>query len=66
MSRCWTARSRGRRGEVKLYVNSVGRVIDTVGETEPKAGSDVYLTIDADLQKAAYNVPGTGNWRAFC
>ena len=46
----------GEKGEVKLYVNSVGRVIDTVGETEPKAGNDVYLTIDADLQKAAYNV----------
>lgn len=46
----------GDKGEVKLYVNSVGRVIDTVGETEPKAGSDVYLTIDANLQKAAYDI----------
>ena len=46
----------GDKGEVKLYVNSVGRVIDTVGETEPKAGNDVYLTIDADLQKAAYDI----------
>lgn len=46
----------GEKGEVKLYVNSVGKVIDTVGETEPKAGNDVYLTIDANLQKAAYNL----------
>lgn len=46
----------GDKGEVKLYVNSVGRVIDTVGETEPKAGDDVYLTIDANLQKAAYDI----------
>lgn len=46
----------GEKGEVKLYVNSVGRVTDIVGETEPKAGNDVYLTIDANLQKAAYNV----------
>ena len=46
----------GDKGEVKLYVNSVGRVIDTVGETEPKAGNDVYLTIDASLQKAAYDI----------
>ena len=46
----------GDKGEVKLYVNSVGRVIDTVGETEPKAGNDVYLTIDANLQKAAYDI----------
>lgn len=46
----------GEKGEVKLYVNSVGRVTDIAGETEPKAGNDVYLTIDANLQKAAYNV----------
>ncbi len=46
----------GEKGEVKLYVNSVGRVIDTVGETQPQAGNDVYLTIDADLQKAAYDI----------
>lgn len=46
----------GEKGEVKLYVNSVGRVTETVGETEPKAGDNVYLTIDADLQKAAYDI----------
>ena len=46
----------GEKGEVKLYVNSVGRGTETVGETEPKAGDNVYLTIDADLQKAAYDI----------
>ena len=46
----------GEKGEVKLYVNSVGRVIETVKGKDPKAGNDVYLTIDADLQKAAYNI----------
>ena len=46
----------GKKGEVKLYVNSVGRVIETVKGTDPKAGNDLYLTIDADLQKAAYNI----------
>lgn len=46
----------GEKGEVKLYVNSVGKVTDTVGETEPKAGNDVYLNIDADWQKAAYDI----------
>lgn len=47
---------RGKKGEVKLYVNNVGKVIETVQGKEAKAGNDVYLTIDADLQVAAYNI----------
>ena len=46
----------GKKGEIKLYFNSVGKVIETVNEKEPKAGNDVYLTIDANLQKAAYHI----------
>ena len=46
----------GKKGEIKLYVNSVGKVIETINEKEPKAGNDVYLTIDANLQKAAYHI----------
>ncbi len=46
----------GKKGEIKLYVNSVGKIIETVNEKEPKAGNDVYLTIDANLQKVAYHV----------
>lgn len=47
---------KGKKGEVKLYVNSVGKVIETVQSTEPEAGQDLYLSIDANLQKAAYNI----------
>lgn len=46
----------GQKGEVKLYVNSVGKVIETVKGTEPEAGNDIYLSIDANLQKAAYHI----------
>ncbi len=46
----------GKKGEVKLYVNSVGKVIETAEVTEPTAGDNLYLTIDANLQKAAYNI----------
>lgn len=46
----------GKKGEIKLYVNSVGKVIETINEKAPKAGNDVYLSIDANLQKAAYHV----------
>ena len=47
---------RGKKGNVKLYVNNVGRVIETVQGDEPEAGNNVYLTIDAGLQTAAYNI----------
>lgn len=46
----------GKNGEEKLYVDSVGKVIDTVKGDDPEAGNDVYLTIDANLQKVAYHV----------
>ncbi len=47
---------KGKRGEVKLYVNNVGKVIDTVQGQSPETGNDLYLSIDADLQVAAYNI----------
>lgn len=46
----------GTKGEIKLYVDSVGRVTDTTSVTESKAGNDVFLSIDKDLQIAAYNI----------
>lgn len=47
---------KGEKGEVKLYVNSVGKVIEKTQESEPEAGNDLYLSIDANLQKAAYHI----------
>lgn len=47
---------RGENGDMKLYVNNVGKVIETVQGKKPHAGDDVYLTLDADLQVAAYNI----------
>lgn len=47
---------RGEKGEVKLYVNNVGKVMDTVQGKKAKAGEDLYLSIDANLQKAAYHI----------
>ena len=46
----------GEKGEVKLYVNSVSKVIETAETIDAKAGNNLYLTIDADLQKAAYDI----------
>lgn len=46
----------GTKGEIKLYVNSVGKVIETAKGKEAQAGNDLQLTIDAELQKAAYDL----------
>ena len=46
----------GEKGEEKLYVNSVGKVIESASVKKPSAGNDLYLTIDADLQKVAYDL----------
>lgn len=46
---------RGQKGEKIIEVDNVGREVSTLKETDNKAGNDVYLTIDADLQVQAYN-----------
>ncbi|HIX63963.1 MAG TPA: penicillin-binding protein [Candidatus Mediterraneibacter colneyensis] len=46
----------GEKGESTYYVDSLGRVTETVSTTDPKAGNDVYLTIDKNLQMNAYNL----------
>lgn len=43
----------GTPGTTKIRVNSSGEYVETISETEPKKGKDVYLTIDLSLQKAA-------------
>lgn len=46
----------GQKGSVKLYVDNVGKVIDRVEDKKAAAGDDVFLTLDANLQIAAYNI----------
>lgn len=46
----------GEKGEIKLYVNNVGKVIESVQTKEAGAGNDLYTTIDANLQKVAYDL----------
>lgn len=47
---------RGKKGEQKVLVNNLGKIIKVVDTTESEAGKDIYLTIDADLQIYAYNI----------
>jgi len=46
----------GTKGFEKVYVDNVGKVIDIIDHEEPTAGNDVYLSIDADLTKAVYDL----------
>ncbi|MBP7342017.1 MAG: penicillin-binding protein 2 [Syntrophaceae bacterium] len=48
---------RGRRGNELVEVNAFGKVIKNLGRIDPVSGANVVLTIDADLQRAA--------WEAF-
>lgn len=46
----------GTKGYEKVCVDNTGRVISILERKEASSGNDVYLTIDSDLQKAAYQI----------
>ncbi|MDE6024427.1 MAG: hypothetical protein K2G45_03135 [Lachnospiraceae bacterium] len=46
---------RGTRGYETMYVDNLGKVIEKVKTVPASAGNDVYLTIDADLEKYCYD-----------
>ena len=46
----------GDKGSETLYVDSLGRTLSVESRVEPQAGNSLYLTIDSELQKAAYNM----------
>lgn len=46
----------GKKGSKTIYVNNLGKILETTDVTEATAGSDVYLSIDANLQMAVYDM----------
>ncbi len=50
---------RGIAGRRMIQVNAAGRKVKDLGIEEPKPGTDVYLTIDLDVQKAAEDALGS-------
>lgn len=46
----------GTKGYEKVVVDNTGKVITIVERQEAQAGQDVYLTIDMEFTKAAYNI----------
>ncbi len=47
---------RGKNGSEEVYVDNVGRISEVISHTDSVAGNDLYLSIDADLQKAVYQL----------
>lgn len=46
----------GVDGKKSVYVNNLGKVLKEDSEVEPQAGNNLYLTINTDYQKAAYQL----------
>lgn len=46
----------GTKGYEKVSVDNLGKVVETHERKEPTSGNDVYLSIDADLTKAVYDL----------
>ncbi len=46
----------GTKGSKTVYVNNVGKILEVKASTEAAAGNDVYLSIDANLQMAVYDL----------
>ncbi len=51
-------RLRGEWGGKQVVVDNVGQVLQVLGEKRSKAGEDLHLTIDLELQKVAEGVLG--------
>ena len=50
------AQLKGQKGSETVYVNNTGKVLQVKDWKESSPGNDVYLSIDADLQKAVYQL----------
>ena len=48
----------GKDGSEDVLVDRLGKILDVDEDSkvDPVAGNDVYLSIDKDLQEAAYNI----------
>lgn len=46
---------KGVDGKELVEVDALGKVIRTLGKTDPTSGRDITVTLDANLQKAAYD-----------
>ncbi len=47
---------RGVNGKKEVYVDNVGRISEVISNSDPVAGDDLYISIDANLQEATYRL----------
>jgi penicillin-binding protein 2 len=46
----------GTKGTETVSVNTGGKVVEVLNRQDPIAGSDIYLTIDSNLQRSSYHI----------
>lgn len=46
----------GTKGTESFYTDNLGRVTEIIEKVDATSGNDIYLSIDADLQKAVYRM----------
>ena len=47
---------KGQKGSQTIYVDNMGKVLETANVVEPVAGNDIWLSLDRDLQKGIYHI----------
>lgn len=50
------AQLQGTKGSETIFVDKMGKALETTDYKEPSAGNNVYLSIDGELQKAVYDL----------
>ena len=55
----YESKLRGKWGGLKLEVDGAGRIVSLLGENLAQSGTDIRLTIDAEIQKMAETALGT-------
>lgn len=46
----------GKKGEQTVFVDNLGKIVETTNTVQPTSGNNVYLSIRKDLQEAVYNL----------
>ncbi len=46
----------GKKGSETIYVDNLGKIIETTDVVESQSGNNLYLSIDSDLQMAIYSI----------
>lgn len=55
IEKAYESQLHGTAGYEEIETNAQARAVNTVATVEPIAGSNIYLTLDIDLQKIAYD-----------